>query len=168
MTLFSEPLLEWARLHTVQLLLQSFQIFLYPTQGKLLIQNNSCAHYLSTLACVYRSKVLALFYFAVPVGTGLGYMVGSEVGQAAEDWRWGLRVTPFMGLLAVLLIVFVMTDPPRGGSEGGANLQAASDVKEDLMSLKRNKSFCLSTIAFTCVAFCVGKWRVVKNVTIKG
>jgi len=103
-----------------------------------------------------RSKVLALFYFAVPVGTGLGYMVGSEVGQAAEDWRWGLRVTPFMGLLAVLLIVFVMTDPPRGGSEGGANLQAASDVKEDLMSLKRNKSFCLSTIAFTCVAFCVG------------
>ena len=162
-------MLEWARLHTVQLLLQSFQIFLYPTQGKLLIQNNSCAHYLrSTLAYVYRSKVLALFYFAVPVGTGLGYMVGSEVGQAAEDWRWGLRVTPFMGLLAVLLIVFVMTDPPRGGSEGGANLQAASDVKEDLMSLKRNKSFCLSTIAFTCVAFCVGKWRVVKNVTIKG
>jgi len=95
-----------------------------------------------------RSKVLALFYFAVPVGTGLGYMVGSEVGQAAEDWRWGLRVTPFMGLLAVLLIVFVMTDPPRGGSEGGANLQAASDVKEDLMSLKRNKSFCLSTILY--------------------
>merc|ERR1719317_995403 len=32
-----------------------------------------------------RSKVLALFYFAVPVGTGLGYMVGSEVGQAAQD-----------------------------------------------------------------------------------
>jgi len=101
-----------------------------------------------------RSKVLALFYFAVPVGTGMGYIVGSEVGQAAQDWRWGLRVTPFMGLVAVFLIVFVMSDPPRGQSEG-ANLRGGSP-REDLAALGKNKSFCLSTVAFTCVAFCVG------------
>ena len=102
-----------------------------------------------------RSKVLALFYFAVPVGTGMGYIVGSEVGQAAQDWRWGLRVTPFMGLVAVFLIAFVMSDPPRGQSEG-ANLTGGSP-REDLAALGKNKSFCLSTVAFTCVAFCVGE-----------
>ncbi len=65
-----------------------------------------------------RSRVLAMFYFAIPVGTGLGYIVGSEVAATASDWRWGLRVTPFMGLVAILLIVFFMLDPERGQSDG--------------------------------------------------
>ena len=34
-----------------------------------------------------RSSVLAVFYFAIPVGTGLGYMVGAEVANAFDDWR---------------------------------------------------------------------------------
>ena len=102
-----------------------------------------------------RSKVLALFYFAIPVGTGLGYIVGSEVASNANDWRWGLRVTPFMGLVAIMLIIFFMLDPPRGESEG-SHLRPRN-WREDLKSLVKNKSFCLSTVAFTCVAFCVGE-----------
>merc|ERR1719422_1698244 len=52
-----------------------------------------------------RSKMLALFYFAIPVGSGLGYVVGSETTNlAGGDWRWGLRVTPILGLLAVFFI----------------------------------------------------------------
>ncbi len=61
-----------------------------------------------------RSKALALFYFAIPIGTGFGYIVGSEVAslsESEENWRWGLRVTPFMGLLAILLIIFTMEEP---------------------------------------------------------
>jgi MFS family permease len=38
-----------------------------------------------------RSKALALFYFAIPVGTGFGYIVGSTVAAEVGDWRWGLR-----------------------------------------------------------------------------
>jgi len=101
-----------------------------------------------------RSRVLALFYFAIPVGTGLGYIIGSDVAQGAHDWRWGLRVTPFMGLVAIFLIFLVMKDPPRGQSEG-SQLRARS-AKQDLKSLASNTSFCLSTIGFTCVAFSVG------------
>ena len=102
-----------------------------------------------------RSKVLALFYFAIPVGTGLGYIVGSEVAGSVEDWRWGLRVTPFMGLVAIVSIIFLLVDPPRGASEG-SRLRAGRTPMDDLKGLSRNKSFVLSTIAFTCVAFCVG------------
>jgi hypothetical protein len=34
------------------------------------------------------------------------------------DWHWALRGTPVLGLLAVILIVFVMKEPPRGEAEG--------------------------------------------------
>ena len=105
-----------------------------------------------------RSKVLALFYFAIPVGTGLGYIVGSEVAANVNDWRWGLRVTPFMGLIAISCIIFLLVDPPRGASEG-SRLSAGRTPTEDLKGLAKNKSFVLSSVAFTCVAFCVGEYE---------
>jgi len=102
-----------------------------------------------------RSRVLALFYFAIPVGTGLGYIIGSEVAVHTSDWRWGLRVTPFIGLFAILLIVFFMIDPPRGLAEG-AQLNPTTSPIGDLKSLAKNKSFVLSNMGFTCVAFTAG------------
>ena len=79
---------------------------------------------------------------------------GSEVAANASDWRWGLRVTPFMGLFALLLIVFLMVDPERGLAEG-AHLRPSSPTI-DLKALGKNKSFVLSTVGFTCVTFTAG------------
>ena len=87
--------------------------------------------------------------------SGLGYVVGSETAQLAGDWRWGIRVTPILGVAAVLLIMFFMEDPPRGESEGHGDLKPTT-YATDLKSLARNRSFVFSTIAFTCVAFCTG------------
>ena len=50
--------------------------------------------------------------------SGLGYIVGSGTANLSGSWRWGLRVTPLMGIVAVLLIIFVMHDPVRGKNEG--------------------------------------------------
>ncbi|CAL4125981.1 unnamed protein product, partial [Meganyctiphanes norvegica] len=112
-----------------------------------------------------RSTFLAVFYILIPVGSGLGYIIGAEVTNlakiglseeaAAEAWRWGLRVTPVMGLIAVILILFVMVDPPRGESEGGEHLQATS-FWSDLVYLATNKSYVWSTLAFTMVTFVAG------------
>jgi len=101
-----------------------------------------------------RSRALAIFYFAIPVGTGLGYIVGSEVAENASDWRWGLRVTPFIGVVALAAVFFFMLEPDRGASEG--NSLRPSTFKEDLLALKRNTSFVFATLAFTCVAFSAG------------
>jgi len=101
-----------------------------------------------------RSSVLALFYFAIPVGTGLGYMVGSEVAGATDDWRWGLRVTPIMGGVAVVAILFLLLDPARGAADG-SHLKPTSPVS-DLKSLATNKSYMFSTVAFTCVCYSAG------------
>ena len=43
----------------------------------------------------------------------------------------------------------------RGESEGHSDLEPAS-YKDDIVSLCKNKSFVLSTLAFTCVTFCTG------------
>jgi hypothetical protein len=51
--------------------------------------------------------------------SGLGYVVGRGLAMAFDgDWHWALRGTPVLGLLAVILIVFVMKEPPRGEAEG--------------------------------------------------
>ena len=46
--------------------------------------------------------------------SGLGYIVGSGVAQAAGDWRWGVRTTPFLAYIALAVLVLFLTDPPRG------------------------------------------------------
>ncbi|CAG4982942.1 unnamed protein product [Parnassius apollo] len=101
-----------------------------------------------------RSKMLAFFYFAIPVGSGFGYIVGSVAGAAAGNWRWGLRVTPFLGAVAVVLIAWVMQDPERGQAE--ESTMKPTSYAEDLRALVKNPSFMLSTLAFTCVAFVTG------------
>ncbi|XP_026735036.1 protein spinster isoform X4 [Trichoplusia ni] len=101
-----------------------------------------------------RSKMLAFFYFAIPVGSGLGYIVGSVAGAAAGNWRWGLRVTPIMGAIAVGLILWVMEDPERGQAE--ESHMKPTTYSQDIHALIRNPSFMLSTLAFTCVAFVTG------------
>jgi len=113
-----------------------------------------------------RSKMLALFYFAIPVGSGLGYIVGSQTAKLIGSWHWGLRVTPIAGALAVLLILFVTEDPPRGESEG-AHLVPTS-WWADIKSLCKNKSFIMSTFGSTAVAFVAGAlaWWGPKFITL--
>ncbi|XP_018431077.1 PREDICTED: protein spinster homolog 1-like, partial [Nanorana parkeri] len=83
-----------------------------------------------------RSRMLSIFYFAIPVGCGLGYIAGSQVTSAAGgDWHWALRVTPGLGLIAVLMLIFFVKEPPRGAVERKSDLSLthtswAADVKE--------------------------------------
>ncbi|KAG5885345.1 hypothetical protein JTB14_014363 [Gonioctena quinquepunctata] len=102
-----------------------------------------------------RSKMLALFYFAIPVGSGLGYIVGSETAKAAGQWQWALRVTPALGVAAVILIIFVLSDPERGQSECSGHMEATPWL-EDIKDIVQNRSFMFSTAGFTCVAFVAG------------
>ncbi|XP_055701222.1 protein spinster isoform X1 [Phlebotomus papatasi] len=101
-----------------------------------------------------RSKMLAFFYFAIPVGSGLGYIIGSETAKLMGSWKWALRVTPILGAVAVVLI-WLFKEPQRGQSEGSHNLVVTS-YREDLKDIVKNPSFMLSTAGFTCVSFVAG------------
>ncbi|XP_078338601.1 protein spinster homolog 1-like isoform X5 [Crassostrea virginica] len=102
-----------------------------------------------------RTRMLMFFYFAIPVGSGLGYVVGANLAKAFGAWQWALRFTPALGIICVILIFIVLKEPPRGHAEGGSHLHNSSYL-EDLKELAKTKSFVLSTLGFTCVAFVTG------------
>lgn len=102
-----------------------------------------------------RTTMLALFYFAIPVGSGMGYIVGASVAQLLGAWYWALRVTPVLGAVAVLLVLFVLQEPLRGASDGATSL-GPSSLKDDLRALITSRSYIWSTLGFTCVTFAAG------------
>lgn len=102
-----------------------------------------------------RTRMLALFFFAIPVGSGLGYVVGSRVASALGQWQWALRVTPGLGVASVLLCLFVLEEPERGQSEGAVDMHQHG-IKDDLKYLTTNRSYIWSTAGFTCVSFATG------------
>merc|ERR550534_231737 len=100
--------------------------------------------------------MLTIFYFAIPVGSGLGYIVGSQVKIAMDEWQWALRVTPTLGLISVGLLLFCVREPQRGESDGGRHLHASSSWLLDVKSLIRIKTYMLSTLGLTAVSFVAG------------
>ena len=87
-----------------------------------------------------RTRMLALFYLAVPVGSGMGYIVGSNIAEfrsepRLEDWQWALRFTPPLGFFCVLLLIFFVEEPKRGGAEGSKHEISQSSIFEDAIYL---------------------------------
>lgn len=103
-----------------------------------------------------RTVMLTLFYFAIPVGSGLGYIIGSHVRDAFGHWQWALRVTPTFGVISVVLLAMFVREPPRGESDGTDCQKASSSWLRDISALLKNPSFVFSTLGFTAVCFVSG------------
>ncbi|XP_062887570.1 protein spinster homolog 1-like isoform X1 [Mobula hypostoma] len=104
-----------------------------------------------------RTWALCAFYTAIPIGSGLGYILGFRMMQLTCDWHWGLRVTPCIGALAILLLAFLMPNPHRGASENlTETLNSRTSWDQDLKYLMTNWSFMLSSLGFATVAFTSG------------
>uniref|UniRef100_A0A4W4E2S6 Protein spinster homolog 1 n=1 Tax=Electrophorus electricus TaxID=8005 RepID=A0A4W4E2S6_ELEEL len=102
-----------------------------------------------------RTTMLSVFYFAIPVGSGLGYIVGSTVDYRAKDWHWSLRV----GLHLLLLQLLVDFREVNFVSYLFDTLSFYAFPRLLLtlpFSLCFSKSFVLSTFGFTAVAFVTG------------
>ncbi|XP_056313913.1 protein spinster homolog 3 isoform X1 [Danio aesculapii] len=103
-----------------------------------------------------RTLMISFFYIFIPVGSGLGYIVGATIANATGDWRWALRVSPALGGFGLLLLVFLIPNPPRGASDnGGANMETTS-YTEDIKYLLKNRSFVWSSLGVTAMAFVTG------------
>lgn len=96
------------------------------------------------------------------VGSGLGFIIGSKVAALInDDWRWGVRVTPPLGLLCVLAIILIIKEPERGkaeGDQGAENVhnQPRGTYWQDVVYLLKNKTYVWSTIGYTAVVFVTG------------
>jgi MFS family permease len=104
-----------------------------------------------------RSRMLGIFYFAIPVGSGMGYIVGSAVAEWTGDWKNALRVTPGLGLVCAVMISVLVREPSRGESEGvSGDSTEKTSIADDIRYLLTIRSYIWSTIGFTCVCFAVG------------
>ena len=82
-----------------------------------------------------RTRMLAIFYLAVPVGSGMGYIFGSKIESITGNWQWALRITPMLGAVCVFLLIFFVKEPKRGGAEGSKQDTNKSSVMEDFIYL---------------------------------
>ncbi|XP_053207305.1 protein spinster homolog 1-like [Panonychus citri] len=102
-----------------------------------------------------RTQMLGAFFFAIPVGSGFGYICADLLSRSFGDWKYALRLTPLLGVLSVVLLMLFLEEPPRGEADG-VELMEKSNVKEDLIYLTKVPSYIWSTIGFTCVCFTTG------------
>ncbi|XP_010609649.1 protein spinster homolog 2 isoform X3 [Fukomys damarensis] len=104
-----------------------------------------------------RTLMLSVFYFAIPLGSGLGYITGSSVKQAAGDWHWALRVSPVLGMITGTLILILVPATKRGHADQlGGQLKARSSWLRDMKALIRNRSYVFSSLATSAVSFATG------------
>lgn len=103
-----------------------------------------------------RSRMLMVFYFAIPVGSGLGYIAGKGVASWCSDWKYALRFTPIFGIICVALIICVLKEPQRGQAETGNKVMMNTKYFTDLKALAKNQSYIFSSIGLTCQCWVVG------------
>ncbi|UCD57935.1 MAG: MFS transporter [Candidatus Hydrogenedentota bacterium] len=106
-----------------------------------------------------RSKVLAFFYVAMPVGYAIGYILGGALG-VRFGWRAAFLMVGLPGLLMALAIFFVR-EPVRGQTE-----DVSADELSDYLStsvplkayleLRHNKSYVYNTVGMTLMTFVTG------------
>ncbi|KAM8899177.1 protein spinster homolog 3 isoform 2-T2 [Spinachia spinachia] len=104
-----------------------------------------------------RSAMILVFYLFIPVGSGLGYIAGAGVAALTGDWHWSLRITPILGVVGLVLLVFLCPNPPRGAAEThGEGVKVESSYQEDVKYLLKNKSYVWSSLGVTATAFLTG------------
>ncbi|GMR48457.1 hypothetical protein PMAYCL1PPCAC_18652, partial [Pristionchus mayeri] len=102
-----------------------------------------------------RALMLMLYYFAIPVGSGLGFIVGSTVESLLGDWRWGIRATSILDAICLVLLILFVHDR-HSDVEENETMESRSSYSADLKSLAKNATFMTSTFAYTAVIFVTG------------
>ena len=103
-----------------------------------------------------RNRILTIFYTAIPVGAAIGYLIGEVVGSK-YGWRVPFYVSAVPGLLIALLILFLMKEPARGGSEAPAEAGAKKlSTKDNIFHLATNPQYLFATLGMAMVTFSLG------------
>ncbi|XP_049896380.1 protein spinster homolog 3-like isoform X3 [Epinephelus moara] len=104
-----------------------------------------------------RSNMICAFYVIMPIGSGLGFMVGAGVTSLTGDWRWAFRINPILGFVGLVLLAFLCPNPPRGAAEThGRGVTGNSSYLEDIKYLLKNKSYVRSSFGVTSTTFLGG------------
>jgi MFS family permease len=100
-----------------------------------------------------RTRMLSIFYLALPVGAAAGFAIGGWVG-ATYSWHSAFFIGGGPGLALAGLALF-LPEPARGATED-APVEAKVPFRVGLRQLGRNRIFWTVTIGLTLMTFAIG------------
>ena len=108
-----------------------------------------------------RSRVFAVMYMAIPVGSALGYVVGGAM-DAHFGWRSAFFVAGAPGLL-LALIALGLLDPPRGaqehvGASGAATRSRGFAAYLDVARIREYRHTVFGYAAYTFATGGIAAW----------
>jgi MFS family permease len=108
-----------------------------------------------TFPSARRNNALTIFYVAIPVGSALGYILGSQVA-ARWGWHWAFIWAGLPGLL-LALVLLPFREPQRGQTEGAS---AEKPKPSDVFKLFRLADYSLVVWGYTAYTFALGAFAV--------
>lgn len=107
-----------------------------------------------------RNLALTVFYLAIPVGAGLGYVIGGQVSEAFGTWRAAFFVVGLPGLV-VALAALAIPEPRRGASE---DVDERALLRHEALPLSwdiyaamgRNRSYLFVSLGMAAFTFALG------------
>ena len=115
-----------------------------------------------------RGRVLSWFYAAIPVGSALGYVIGSLIQKSdigawgekhfgiwGESWRWAFYAVTIPGMLLGLWAC-LKADPPRGQADAVAAWQPRRADWRNYTLFWRIRSYVFCTFGMTAMTFAMG------------
>jgi predicted MFS family arabinose efflux permease len=102
-----------------------------------------------------RTRVFAIFYAAIPVGTAIGYALGGTVGSAF-GWRTAFFFAGVPGALLALAL-FSLAEPERGASDlDSARTATPLALGASLRALVARRSYLYNSAAQVLYTFAMG------------
>lgn len=101
-----------------------------------------------------RGRVMAILYFAIPVGSALGYIIGGYLSER-HGWRSPFYVSAIPGFVLAVLLAFV-GEPVRGAAD---HIQETRE-RGTVFGLLHNGAFWTATLGMAMVTFALGGLQV--------
>lgn len=98
-----------------------------------------------------RGRIMSWFYMAIPVGSALGFVVGSQIAGTSLGWRGAFWLATIPGL-ALGILCFFMKEPPRPTVEKADSPNYFAVLRE----LRGIRSFVLCCAGMTASTFVLG------------
>ena len=106
-----------------------------------------------------RNNAITIFYFAIPVGSAIGYLLGGWIA-ARYGWRAAFLCAGYPGLL-LAAVLFLLREPQRGQSDGGPSSVSAGRpgwrVYRELWTFRR---YVLVVAGYTAQTFAMGGFQI--------
>ncbi len=100
-----------------------------------------------------RNKALSFFYIAIPVGSGLGFVLGGILGDTV-GWRNAFYFAAAPGLLFTV-VVWLLREPRRGTHDVSRDLEKLP-LREAIRRIVRIRSYMWTTLGQIMSTFALG------------